>query len=61
MGPLIDLYRKLWQLCKLRYYRAARDSITRVNPCHPDLPEIIFKVQQLEDEVRHAADRSTAR
>lgn len=58
---LLHEYRRIWLQLKLRYYRAARDSLTRVNPCHPDLPEIICKVQQLEDEVHHASDNSTAR
>lgn len=48
MGQLIDLYRELWQLCKLRYYEAALAHLTRVDPCHPDIPGIVLKINELE-------------
>lgn len=48
MSPLIALYRELWQLCKLRYYEAALAHLTRVDPCHPDIPGIVHRINELE-------------
>lgn len=48
MSPLVALYRELWQLIKLRYHEAALAHLTRVNPCHPDIPGIVLKINELE-------------
>lgn len=54
-------YRQVWLQVKLRYFNAAREHLTRMNPCHPDLPAVLHRISELEDELRQVDHHCTAR
>lgn len=44
---LIEGYIQWIRAIRLAYYEAARNHLTRTNPCHPDLPEIVLTINEL--------------
>lgn len=46
-SALAGLYHSWWKAVRLRYYEAALAHLTRVDPCHPDIPEIVHKLNNI--------------
>lgn len=44
---LIHGYRQWLRALRLAYYEAARNHLTRTNPCHPDLPGIVLTINHI--------------
>jgi hypothetical protein len=44
-APLARLAREAWLDLRLAYYSAA---LRQINPLHPDVPEIVLKLNELE-------------
>ena len=51
----------LWLRAKRFFYTQALAHLTRVDPCHEDLREVVFKLRQIDEEVCRALDTRTAR
>ena len=51
MRRLIESVAPVWQMWCLAYYRAA---LRQIDPLHPDVPEIVRRVNQLETARRSA-------
>lgn len=52
LALMLNELRQFWLQLQLIYYRAARDNLTRVDPCHPELPDIVHKINELESGAR---------
>jgi hypothetical protein len=44
----MSLLRYLWTTWSIFYFRQARDALTKHQPTHPDLPEVVLKLSSLE-------------
>ena len=47
---LLNLYADVLRNIKLAYLRVARNQLTRRDPCHPDLPEIVLTINRLSSQ-----------
>lgn len=44
---LINLFLELVNTIRLRYYEAALAHMTRVNPCHEDIPSLVHMINHI--------------
>ncbi len=47
---LFHLYADAFRQLRLAWYCLARDQLTRRDPCHPDLPGIVLKINRLSSQ-----------
>lgn len=39
-----------WRAWSLMYFEQALQSLTKRDPCHPDIPEIMLKISELKEK-----------
>lgn len=48
---MLRLFAQALRAARRRYYEAARDHLTRTDPCHPDIPGIVHRINELRSEL----------